>query len=321
MNIMLITFHAVAAMLAIGVLGYWIIGKERVNADTMGFLSSLAIDVAVPCLTLGSLITDFSPEKNPYWWHMPLWWIGFTIIALGLSLISSFLVKKEYRGEFGTGLFYQNGLFFPIIIIAGLFGTQNPYLPLLFLFTFLFPTMMFSTYSFFYRNSKNAQTFNLRKLINPVLVTTIVGVAVALIGLKSYVPDFVKMIIVMVGAMASPLFMLILGGTLYHDIRSERTEKSKIYWTDIIKFVIVKNLVFPLVFLGLLSWMHPDYTIALIVILEAAVPPVTAIPIFAERSGGNRALASQLTVASFLVSILTIPAMLLLFTRFFPFPN
>jgi predicted permease len=79
----------------------------------------------------------------------------------------------------------------------------------------------------------------------------------------------------------------------------------------------VKNLLFPVVFLGLLIWILPDYSVALIIILEAAVPPVTAIPIFAERSGGNKALASQFVLASFLVSILSIPIVLLLFNQFF----
>jgi malate permease and related proteins len=321
MNILLITFQAVGALLGIGVLGFWIIGRKKVDGNTLGFLSSLSIDVAAPCLTLASLILDFSPETNPDWWHMPLWWVGFAVIALILSLLSSFLVKNEFRGEFSTALFYQNGLFFPIIILVGLFGVQNPYLPLLFLFIFLHPTMMFSTYTFFYRQNKQSQQFKLSRLINPVLVTTIVGLAIALIGLKPYIPELVKTIVVMVGAMASPLFMIILGGTIYHDIKGDGTKKGKIYWADIIKFVAVKNLLFPLVFLGLLIWIKPDYTLAIIVILEAAVPPVTAIPIFAERSGGNRALASQLVLASFIFSILSIPGVIFLFSRFFPFPT
>jgi malate permease and related proteins len=320
MNILSIAFQAVAALLGIGVLGYWIIGKKRVGSETLGFLSSLSIDIAAPCLTLASLIIDFSPGNNPDWWRMPLWWVGFAVIALALSLLTSLLVKKEYRGEFSTGLFYQNGLFFPIIIVVGLFGTQNPYLAMLFLFTFLHPTMMFSTYTFFYKKTAAAQKFNLRRLINPVLVSTIIGLAVALVGLKPYIPEFLKSIIVLVGAMASPLFMLILGGTLYHDLKGENNGKGRIYWSDILKFVAMKNLVFPLVFLGLLVLIRPDFTLALIIILEAAVPPVTAIPIFAERSGGNRALASQFVVASFLFSIFTIPIVLLVFTRIFPFP-
>jgi predicted permease len=314
---MLITFQAVAALLGIGLLGFWVIARRRVTADTLGFLSSLSIDIAVPCLTLSSLIKDFSPERNPDWWRMPLWWIGFAIVGLILSILSSYLVKKEYRGEFITGIWFQNGLFFPIVIIIGLFGTQNPYLPLLFLFVFIHPTVMFSTYSMFYGKKTKTQKLNLRRLINPVLITTIIGLGIALIGLKPYIPEFIINIALMVGAMASPLFMLILGGTIYHDFRGESQGNRKIYFKEIIKFVAVKNLLFPVVFLGLLIWILPDYSVALIIILEAAVPPVTAIPIFAERSGGNKALASQFVLASFLFSILSIPMVLLLFNQFF----
>ncbi|MBN1190687.1 MAG: AEC family transporter [Dehalococcoidales bacterium] len=320
MNILGITFQAVAALLAIGLLGFWIIGRKQVTANTLGFLSSLSIDIAVPCLTLASLIIDFSPEQNPDWWRMPLWWLGFAVVTLVLSLAFSFITKKEFRSEFTIGQFYQNGLFFPIIIIVGIFGSENPYLPMLFLFTFIHPTMMFSTYSLFFGKRTAEQPLSLKRLVNPVLVTTIIGLAIALIGLKPYIPEFIRTVLVMVGAMASPLFMLILGGTIYHDLKAGGQGERKFYIREIIKFVLVKNFVFPLVFLGLLLLIRPDYTLALIVILEAAVPPVTAIPIFAERSGGNRAISSQFVLGSFLVSIVSIPAVLLLFSRFFPFP-
>ena len=84
--------------------------------------------------------------------------------------------------------------------------------------------------------------------------------------------------------------MLILGGTIYHDFRQESQGNRKIYSKEVIRFVVVENFLFPVIFLVLLTWMQPDYSVALIIILEAAVPPVTAIPIFAERSGGNKAL-------------------------------
>jgi malate permease and related proteins len=320
MDVMLVTFQAVAALLGIGLLGFWIIGRRRVTSDTLGFLSSLSIDIAVPCLTLASLIIDFSPERNPDWWYMPIWWIGFAIITLALSKLSSYLVKKEYRGEFTTGIWYQNGLFFPIVILIGLYGTQNPYLPMLFLFVFLHPTVMFSTYSLFYAKKAETPKLNWRRLINPVLVTTIVGLAITLIGFKPYVPEFIRSILLMVGAMASPLFMLILGGTIYYDFRGGSQGNRRIYLNEIIKFVVIKNLLFPFIFLGLLLWIKPDYSLAIIIILEAAVPPVTSIPVFAERSGGNRALASQLVLASFLVSILSIPVVILVFNHFFSPP-
>ncbi|MDH4291927.1 MAG: AEC family transporter, partial [Dehalococcoidia bacterium] len=133
MSVFLITLQAVLALLGIGLLGFWIIGRRRVPSDTLAFLSSLAIDIALPLLVVANLISDFSPQEYPNWWHIPLWWLGFAVVALALSLLASFLVKKEIRSEFIISVFYQNGLFFPILIIGGLFGGDNPYLVPLFL--------------------------------------------------------------------------------------------------------------------------------------------------------------------------------------------
>jgi len=120
--------------------------------------------------------------------------------------------------------------------------------------------------------------------------------------------------------MATPLFMLILGGNVYNDFMYKADEQKKPYTLEVFKFVMIKNIMFPIVFFGLLLWLRPDFTIALIVILQAVVPPITAIPILTERCGGNRKIASQFVVASFIFSIFSIPAFIYLFNRFFPMP-
>jgi predicted permease len=141
-----------------------------------------------------------------------------------------------------------------------------------------------------------------------------------LIGISQHVPKFALMILTLIGGMAIPLFMLILGGNVYNDLKQTQASGKRFYWSEISRFVLVKNLLFPAVFLGLLVWFKPDYPLALIIILQAAVPPITAIPIFTERSGGNRAITSQFIVASFIASMVTIPIVILAFSHFFPFP-
>jgi predicted permease len=319
-SIFLITLQAVLALLGIGLLGFWIIGRRRVPSDTLVFLQSLAIDIALPLLVVANLISDFSPQEYPDWWRMPLWWLGFAIVALALSLLASFLVKKEIRSEFTIGLFYQNGLFFPILILVGLFGGDNQYLVPLFLFTIFHPSVIFSTYTLFFGKRIQKEKLNWRRIVNPVLVATIVGLIIGLVSAREYVPDFVITIVTMVGAMATPLFMLILGGNIYNDFMYKADNNKRWYIWDVIKFIVIKNIVFPLVFLALLLWLRPDSTIALIVMLQAAVPPITAIPILVERCGGNRQIASQFVVASFILSLFSIPAVIYLFNRFFPIP-
>jgi malate permease and related proteins len=320
MNVLLITFQAVAALLGIGILGFWIIGRKRVPGSALSLLNSIAIDIALPCLVLSNILVQFSPHEYAAWWQMPIWWLGFTLVSLALAVLASYLVKKESRGEFITGLWYQNGIFFPLLIITGLFDKPSGYLVTLFLFIFIQPSIVFSTYPLFYPNRPPEEKLNWRRILNPVLVFTVIGLVIGLIGVKEYVPGFISMILTMVGAMATALFMLILGGNVYNDFKDRTGNGRRIYTGEVIKFTLVKNLLYPLIFLGILILIRPDYPIALIVILQAAIPPITAIPIFAERSKGNRALASQFIVASFIVSILTIPAIIFLFSRFFPFP-
>jgi predicted permease len=319
-SVFLITLQAVLALLGIGLLGFWIIGRRRVPSDTLAFLQSLAIDIALPLLVLANLISGFSPQAYPDWWRMPLWWLGFTIVALALSLLASFLVRKEIRSEFTISLFYQNGLFFPILILQGLFGAGNSYLVPLFLFVIFHPSMIFSTYTLFFGKRTQTEKLNWRRIVNPVLVATIIGLVIGLVSVNEYVPGFLTTIVTMVGAIATPLIMLILGGNIYNDFMYKTDNSRRWYIPEVVKYVALKNVVFPLIFLALLLWLRPDSTIALIVMLEAAVPPVTAIPIFAERCGGNRQIASQFVVASFVFSIFSVPAFLYLFSKFFAIP-
>ncbi len=320
-HILWITFQAVAALLGIGIIGFWIIGRRRMPAAALGLLTSLAIDIALPCLVLGNILIEFSPQKYPDWWHMPLWWLGFTAIAIVLSIGTSFFVRREFRGEFAMSLLFQNGIFFPLIILQGLFKDPSSYLVLLFLFIFIQPTLVFSTYPQFFRKTSNELGLNWRRIINPVLVVTIVGIILGLAGVSKAVPSFIVSILTMVGAMAFPLFMLILGGNVYNDFMYSGQQSRRVYTREVIIFTLVKSLLFPLIAIGILVWLRPDYPIALIILLQAAIPPITAIPILTERSGGNRGITSQFIVATFLFSVLSIPAMLFLFSRFFPFPS
>jgi predicted permease len=319
MNIFWLTLEAVAALLGIGILGFWVIGRRNIPGVALGLLSSIAIDITLPCLVLGNLITKFDPQTYSDWWRLPLWFIGFQAVALVLSLLTSLITGKQYRGEFSLSLFLQNGIFFPLIIISGMYpGDSGEYLVMLFLFTFLHPTVSFSVYPYFFKQQPSESRLNWKRIINPVLITTIIGIGFGLLNINTYVPDFIVMILTMIGAMAIPLFMLILGGNIYNDYRQNKAQGQGIYWSEIIKFVLIKNFLFPAVFLALLIWLKPDFPLALIIILQAAVPPITAVPLFAERSGGNRAIANQFIIFSFLVSIISIPLVLLVFNHFFP---
>ena len=162
---------------------------------------------------------------------------------------------------------------------------------------------------------KKKMSIDLNKIFHPVLIATIIALALGFIGIQSKIPDFIKSIFVYLGGMTVPLLMLILGGNIYVDYKKQ----GKFDYFEISKFVLVKNIFFPLVFIVILISIksYISYTVALIILLQAAVPPVTAVPLVTERSGGNRGIVSQYMVGSFIISLITIPVMIALFDKLF----
>jgi hypothetical protein len=309
----------VLILLGIGAIGFWITRRGIVPENILGFLSRLAIDIALPSLIFASILTNFSPDEFPDWWQLPLWWLLFTTFMLILSLITMFISQKDTRGEFAMNLFYQNGLFFPIIIISGVFGTEAIYLPQLFIFIMLHPVMVFSTYQLFFRKYQT-QALQWNRILNPILFATILAIIVQLFNGSDYLPDFIESIFEIMGAMALPLIMIILGGSLYLDLH----QGGKFYVKEISKFLVIKNLVFPLACLGLLillrEFIDLEYSIALLFLLQSAVPPITGTPIMTERGGGNKSISNQFVFSSFVFSVVSIPFMFWVFDHYFPIP-
>jgi len=283
-----------------------------VAENALGALSNLALDLALPCLVFMNIVSSFSPQETPDWWVLPLWWVVFTGLAALLMGVFMFVSKKATRREFAMSLFLHNGLFFPLAILTGMFGASSPYLVSLFLFMIFYPAFLFNIYPYFF--GKGEKKINWRRIFNTVFVSTIIALIIRFADIQEYIPDIVLSILTMLGAMTVPLLMLVIGGSLSLDFQ----RKGKVYSTEIVKFVLIKNLLFPLIFLGVLLVIKPSPQIALLLMLQSAVPPVTALPMFTKRVGGNETLVNQFLVASFIASLVSIPLVISIFTWFFP---
>jgi predicted permease len=238
-----------------------------------------------------------------------------------------FISAKATRREFAFTLFFQNGMFFPFIIISGIFGTTNPYIAILFIFIAFHPSLFYSTnHLFFQRSSVKTQKnvpddkpkshMRLGRILNTVLISTVIAATIKLLGAEKYLPTFIITMFQMLGGMSLPLLMLILGGSLYVDFQN----KGSLYIKEVMKFILIKNIIFPVVFIAIMVFERPPYPVALIMFLQSAVPPITGIPIQTQRHGGNSSITNQFILSSFIFSILSIPLMFNLFTRYFPIP-
>lgn len=307
-------FESVIILLGIGTIGFIIISRKIVPIKILDVISPLIIDIALPCLIFTNIIYRFDPGSFPSWWVLPVWWLGFSIITFFLSIIGMKLINRKYRSEFGMNLLYPNSIFVPLIIIQNLFGNDSTILIELFLFTLFFPAFMFNTYYLFFKNKGwKENKFSWAKFFNPVLIITVIAVLLKISGTHKIIPDAVLSITELLGNTALPLILLLIGGNVYVDFK----RKGEIHLNPILLFVSIKNFLFPFIILLLLIIIKPPFSIAFLIFLLSAVPPVTATPILAKKAGGNISVTNQFVISSFIVSIISIPFVMWVFEHFF----
>ena len=300
--------EAVLVFLSIGVLGFIIVSRRVVHQESLRSISSLAIDIALPCMIFSNIMRNFHPNQYPHWWTLPLWWLLFTSISLILSLASSTLFR--YRKETFLSLFFQNAMFFPFVVLSELYGESSIYVIYLFLFTLFYPALLFSV-SYILLGVKGE--IDWYKIFNPVTLTTILSLLLKITPLSNFVPRGAVIFSEKIGAMAIPLLMIVIGGNVFLQYK-----RIKDIWSfDALKFTVIKNFLFPATFLIVLKLIPMPKEIALIFLLEAAAPPVTVIPIIVERADGNHALVNQYLLYSFLASVISIPTSVAIFERIF----
>ncbi len=299
--------QSVVILFGLGAVGFAVVARKTVPEQTFATLVPFALDIALPSLVLVEIAEKLDPQANPNWHLFPFWMVGFYGVSFAFAWLTSHWAKPENRRDFIGSLLYHNAIFFPLVIIKGSYGHASNLVPLLFLLTMVSPPLVFSTYPLIW--GKRGQPIAWSKIINPVLIAAGIGLALKLSGAVPHVPAPVKSIMVMLAGLAIPLLMLIMGGNVYVDFR----KKLGFAYGELGKYLLLKLLVFPMVVLGLLLLLRPDSDLAFLLFLQSAVPALSAVPIFAERCGGNRHLCNQLLVGGFIASVVTLPIMLRVF--------
>ncbi len=301
------TFKSIALLFTIGIVGFLIVKRKVLPGNILDMLSPLVLDIALPALIFVKILNQLTMENFKEGLLIPLAWLAFIIFSFTLTFIFKYLVK-ENRNEFSVSLFYQNSMFIPIVVLTTIYGNDTHYLLDLFLFTMLYPPFTFNTYHRFFH--KKSEKIRWDRIFHPVVIAIIIAILVSLTGLKHIIPSFIVGGLNMIGQITIPLMMIIIGGNIYMDYK----EMGNFQPIPVIKFVVVKNFIFPLLALVLLYFLKPSFNIGLIIVLQSAAPPLTALPLFASRYGGKRKIINQYIVFSFIISIISIPLMLHLFS-------
>ena len=307
-----ITGSAVAQIIILGAMGYFLVKKKVLGDDGLTSLSRLTIDITLPILIFCQLVKDFSFKLYPNWWIFPLISLGITVFGLLVGfLFSSFIRGHQSKLQFISLIAFQNSGYLPLALFAALFPKEllGPMLIYLFLFLLGFNFVTFSAGVYMLTFSKNKK-FDWLSLFSPPVMATILGLMLVLFKFNIFIPEFIFKPLNLIGECTLPLAMLVVGGNIAQ-IHLGKIDKKAICFV-----VLAKLIVLPLLGILFLLKVKLPPLISLLIFIQLAMPPAANLSVIIRHYKKEDILISQGLFFGHIFCILTLPLLLSLYFMF-----
>lgn len=335
------TVLSIFIMIGAGIFISW---KKWVTPESMKIFPKIIINIAMPCM----IIYFFSdPEYITRQKLLDSWrplLIVFAIVPatffLGKLVAVIFRIPKTRRGVFAALFPFSNSIFIGLPVATALFGTEGiPYA----IYYYLANTVFFWTLGF-YSIRRDADVINgtggkigfqelMKKLISPPTITLIIMFAVVFSGLD--IPGLMKaatgfdpasfFVIIAVKTagylnnLVTPLSLIFMGCMIYSFRKDCVGFERDLVPVLLGRYIIAPGLLFAAcvieisLFGGQFGSIRPEL-MRNVFTVQAGLPAMTNISIVAENYGADSGFATKSFFWTTAVSLLTIPAYMILFS-------
>lgn len=273
-------------------------------------LSTLIIKIGQPMMIISALTeAEFSYENLGD---------GFLYIGIGIIFHAvmgglAFLLCKGFKDlderkitEFS--LMFVNGGFIGFPILEALFGAKGLFLAAF--FNISFHLFIWSWGVAILARKRSDIKLTVRKIfINLGSVPCLIGVLIYMLVIPFpgfALPAFLSKFFLYLSNLCTPISVLITGALLATRTAKQIFGSGKIYY-----FSLMKLIVLPLIVCIICKLIRLPQDMILFVTVEAALPAASSITMFSEIYGLNSGYASQTVGTSSLLSVGTLPLVLL----------
>ena len=152
----------------------------------------------------------------------------------------------------------------------------------------------------------------LKALYHPVTIAAFIGLIFFILPINSYVPEIVTESFSMLKNLVAPLSMVVIG------LRLADMEFKGIHNDlNMYLFLALRHIVLPLAVIGIIKLagligISIAYEVSMVVVILAATPAASSATMFAEKFDCDAAYVSRLVAISTILSIATMPLLLML---------
>ena len=283
-------------------IGYILCKKEVLTDTGISQITSILLNVVTPCVLVNSYQKEFNKELIS---GLIVAMIMAVIIHIIAILLSTFVFTYIYKQERQINIFssiYSNCGFMAIPLLTAALGSDGVFYGSAYLVVFTILAWTHGLVLF----SGDKSIMSIKKIItNPGIAGTVIALILFVFGIK--LPSPLKNAIEYMSYLNTPLAMIVLGSFLVKINLKKVFKMVSIYVACLMRLIII-----PLILVVILKFIKTDPTVASAIVITSACPSATIATLFSTRFGLNADYASGLISFSTILSILTIPLMVLL---------
>ena len=305
MGIELSDFYArLGAIALILILGFCLGKWKMISTETNKEITNLLLTVFMPASLFVAFPAEYSEDS------LQLFFSGLVagiLVMLMLIILSKIIFNKWWfkgglRFESQFALIFNNATFLGYPIVVNTFGPTGVIAYCGFIIAFNVALFSYGIWLF-----EHKITLKLFKSIvtNPNILAVLIGMVLFLANF--HLPSFIMDAVGFVGGATTPLSIICIGFML-----SRADFKSLFKKWRLILTAIIQLIVGPVVTYFMLTWLKFPTEVIQVCTLIQALPTATSLGLFATKYGGNNIESSELVTISTVLSVATMPLMILI---------
>ncbi|UKK59774.1 AEC family transporter [Prevotella communis] len=298
---MITLFVIVVVGYAAGKLGY-------MGGDFDRKLSSLVINWTCPALILSSSMTGDLPDRQyilPLLGISVLTYVVLTALAWGFSRL---LTKRiEHRGILSFAMVFGNVGFMGYPVVASIFGHQAVFYAAVLNVVNTFAVFTIGTMMITGGEGSDRERFNKKVLYSTPMLSAYLSMLIVALGIDN-IPGYVSQPLTMIGNITVPAALLIIGSSMSQLPLRALLGTPIVYATTLLRLAVL-----PLGVHFLCRALGFDPFVTNINTVVIAMPVATYGTILCLKYGRDTTLIAELTFITTLLSMLTIPLLVILF--------
>ena len=294
-------------LFAIVVVGY-VAGKlGYLGGDFDRQLSRLVINITCPALILSSAMTGELPDRR---FILPLLLISaitYAVLTVVAFLLPRYLTKRrDDDGAIGFALMFGNVGFMGYPVVASIFGHEAIFYAAVLNVVNTLAIFTVGTILITGKGEVGGKRFEKKVLYSTPMLAAYLTMGIVALEIEN-IPGYVSQPLTMLGNITVPAALLIIGSSMSQLSPRAMLGNGPVYLTTLFRLILLPVALFYIT----AAFGFSDYVVNINTVV-IAMPVATYGTILCLKYGRDTTLITEVTFISTLLSIVTIPALVML---------